>query len=118
MASRVVYKHTCGLCQEAYVGTTGHTCHARNVQHLKAFKTGDMGYPMTKHMAAEHAYAADSERTFSTRILGKSHIGGVLIRYLTEAVAISEEQAKGTQMLNSKGEWARAKLRRLAVVAD
>ena len=118
MASRVVYKHTCGLCKAAYVGTTGHTCHARNVQHLKALETGDMTYPMTKHMAAEHAGVGDAEKTFSTRILGSSHISGNLIRFLTEAVAISEEQAKGTQMLNSKGEWARAKLRRLAVVAD
>ena len=76
-----------------------------------------MAYPMTKHMAAEHAGVGDSEKTFSTRIFG-SHISGNLTRFLSEAVAISEEQAKGTQMLNSKGEWARAKLRRLAVVAD
>ena len=74
-----------------YVGTTGHTHHARNVQHLRALETGDMAYPMTKLMAAEHAGAEDSGKTFSTRILGSTHMWRNLIKYLTEAVALSEE---------------------------
>ena len=117
-SSRVVYKHTCGLCSAAYVGTTGHTCHTRNMQHLKAMETGDTTYPMVKHMENQHPLAQASDRTYSTTILGGSHIKGNLTRYITEAVAIAKEQASGTTMLNSRGEWARAKLRRLAVVSD
>ena len=75
-------------------------------------------YPMVKHMEAEHPLVQASDRTYSTSILGGAHIKGNLTRYITEAVAIAQEQANGTTMLKSRGEWARAKLRRLAVVSD
>ena len=117
-SSRVVYKHTCGLCNAAYVGTTGHTCHTRNMQHQKAMETGDLTYPMVKHMESQHPLVPAIERTYTTSILGGSHIKGNLTRYISEAVAIAKEQAMGTTMLNSRGEWARAKLRRLAVVSE
>ena len=36
-------------------------------------------------------------------------------RYLTEAMEIARAQEKPGEMLNSRGEWSRAKVRRLVV---
>ena len=88
------------------------------MHHLKAMETVDLTYPMVKHMETKNPLALAADRTYTTTTLGGSHIKGNLTRFITEAVAIAKEQAMGTPMLNSRGEWARAKLRRLAVVSD
>ena len=39
-------------------------------------------------------------------------------RYIAEAVAISKATGKGATLLNSKGEWSRVKIKRLAITED
>ena len=86
---------------------------------MDALERGDSTYPLTKHILAKHP-DLDLSRgmSFKTRIVGRNHIPGNVHRFLTEAVAIAEAKAAGADLLNSKGEWGRVKLQRLALVDD
>ena len=46
------------------------------------------------------------------------NLKGNLQRCLGEAIQIREHARKGADLLNSKGEWGRINLKRLAVVED
>ena len=118
-ASRVIYCHECLQCGAQYLGTTGHTCHKRTLEHMDALERGDTSYPLTKHILAKHPELdLSGGMPFKTRIVGRNHIPGNLHRFLTEAVAIAEAKAAGADLLNSKGEWGRVRLQRLALVDE
>ena len=118
-AARVVYKLSCSLCPAFYLGTSGHTCHKRSLEHFEALRTGNQKYAIAKHFSKEHRdWTANNDPPFTFSIVRGPNIQGNIQRYLAEAIQIRDHASHGTALLNSKGEWGRINLKRLAVVSE
>merc|ERR1711954_212975 len=115
--SRVVYEVKCSLCEAKYIGTTGLTMHARGLQHVEALLNSDTTYPLTKHYLQAHPGVVVDRGSISMAPLS-GHQPDNVRRYIAEAVAISKATEKGATLLNSKGEWSRVKIKRLAITED
>ena len=115
--SRVVYALQCTACSSKYVGTTGLTLHARGLQHLEALVGGNMEYPMTRHYSQAHPEVQPGRESLKIKAI-TGHIPDNARRYIGEAIAIQMAKDEGEPLLNSRGEWGRVRLRRLAVTED
>ena len=114
--ARIVYQLTCSRCKAAYVGTSGCSLHKRGVEHLEGFRASGARNPMAKHYATEHPEVdrKTDPTPFTSKVVGQGGMKSYLERYLTEAVTIKHTQeGEVLKMLNSRGEWGRAKLKRL-----
>ena len=118
-AARVIYKVACSLCPAYYLGTTGHSCHKRSLEHQEALRTSNTKNAMAKHFASKHPeWQPGDQAPFMFHMVKGPNIQGNLQRYLGEAMQIREHARNGADLLNSKGEWGRINLKRLAVVED
>ena len=118
-ATRVIYKVACSLCPAYYLGTTGHSCHKRSLEHQEAIRTSNTKNAMAKHFATKHPeWQPGDQAPFMFHMVKGPNIQGNLQRYLGEAIQIREHARNGADLLNSKGEWGRINLKRLAVVED
>ena len=75
---------------------------------------------MTKHFMQDHPQWNNSSRQqpFTMSLVKGPNLRGNLQRYLGEALHIRESTKKGDKVLNARGEWGRACLKRLAIVED
>ena len=116
-ASRITYQLTCTRCQSAYVGTSGCTLHKRASEHLEGFRGTGMRNAMARHYMVEHPEVdrATDPTPFTAKVVGRGAIKSNLERYITEAVLIKDaNENEDLKLLNSRGEWGRARLTRLA----
>ena len=107
--SRVVYKATCEDCPETdgvkpqYIGTTGHTMHARSLTHLKDVKAKKLANSLAKHNVKFHQETANIADRFKFHQIS-SHPKN-MERLLTEAYWIHNS----TNVFNSKSEYGMGK---------
>ena len=74
---------------------------------------------MAKHFVTKHPeWQPGDQAPFMFHMVRGPNIKGNLQRYLGEAMQIREHARNGADLLNSKGEWGRINLKRLAVVED
>ena len=111
----VTYQTTCHRCKETgkkvnYFGESSRTGFERGVEHWADYLSRKEDSHMWKHVANEHPNQPDIK--FSMKIM-KSH-KSALQRQVHEAILI--ELHEGEPVLNSKGEYNRCKLPRLAVM--
>ena len=118
--TRTIYKLDCNLCEASYLGTTGHSAHKRCLEHHDALIQGNDAYAMTKHYLQDHPQWNNSsgQKPFTMSIVKGPNLKGNLQRYLGEALQIRESTKRGDKVLNARGEWGRACLKRLAIVED
>merc|ERR1711954_521603 len=117
--SKIVYKLSCNLCPASYLGTSGHSSHKRRREHQEALRLGNEAYAIVKHFKVKHQdWEHGSTDPFKFTVLRGPNIQGNLQRYLGEALEIREAVDKGHELLNSRGEWGRVQLKRLALVSD
>ena len=116
--ARIIYKLECSLCEASYLGTSGHTAHKRCSEHEEALINGNESYAMTRHFKQEHPQWNSNSglQPFTMSLVKGPNIKGNLQRYLGEALLIWESTKKGDKVLNARGEWGRACLKRLAIV--
>ena len=72
---------------------------------------------MARHYVVEHPEVdrATDPSPFTAKVVGRGAIKSNLERYITEAVLIKDANDKeDLKLLNSRGEWGRARLTRLA----
>ena len=115
----MVYKVACNKCPAYYLGTSRHTCHKRSLEHFEALRTANQKYAIAKHFCKEHPDWTPSNNpplTFS--MVRGPNIQGNMQRYLGEAIQYRDHASKGAPLLNSKGEWGRINLKRLAIVDE
>ena len=116
--SKVVYDLECEVCGAQYVGTTGHSLHKRILEHEKAVRRSDQSNSMAKHYCTAHPEVDKANnKLFNAKIIGTSNITHNIVRYITEAATIEDRVNKGDNIVNSRGEWGRVQLRRLAVIS-
>ena len=117
--SRCVYQIQCNICNTAipgtytmYTGTTGCSLHKRLGEHISSVNRADMSNALAKHMFNVHRGMSPN---ITTTILGTHRYN--LQRYVAESLFI-EKSTKTTQniVMNSKGEWGRQKLTRVALL--
>ena len=118
-SSRVIYKISCLKCENnpnsedmVYIGTSGHSTHKRNLEHLDDLRRGSMRSAITKHHQQKHR-GEDPE--FVTTVV-KGGVRFNLDRFITEAIEIETHNfTPGVRVLNSKSEWGHRGLPRLVV---
>ena len=117
--SRCIYEIQCNICMDAipgkrtvYTGTTGCSLHKRLGEHMSAVNQSDMKNAIAKHMYNEHRNMSPN---VTTSILGTQRFN--LQRYVAESLLI-EKSTKNPEniVMNSKGEWGRQKLTRIALL--
>ena len=117
--SRCVYLIQCMKCKVIlpnkkvlYTGTTGCTLHKRLTEHEKAVQRKQTDNALAKHMRLKHPGEAPQ---FSTSILDKQRYN--LQRYVSESLYIEKYTlTENIEVMNSKTEWGRQKLTRIAIV--
>ena len=115
----MVYKITCSLCPASYLGTSGHSSHKRCREHQEALRLGNEAYAIVKHFKAKHQdWQHGTTNPFKFVVLRCPKSQWNLQRYLGEALEIRDAAEKGVELLNSRGEWWRVQLKRLALVSD
>ena len=117
--SRNVYEVECTRCIEdqepkraLYTGTSGHSLHKHQIEHLNQLRRGQNSNALVKHQKHKH-------RDRSPRFKSKVVKGGIqynLDRFITEAYYI-DQNAKNPEVntLNQRGEWGNRGLVRLDV---
>ena len=95
-----------------YTGTTGCSLHKRLGEHMSAVNQSDMKNAIAKHMYNEHRNMSPN---ITTSIQGTQRFN--LQRYVAESLLI-EKSTKNPEniVMNSKGEWGRQKLTRIALL--
>ena len=117
--SRVVYKITCQNCEadpnsdtKVYIGTSGHSTHKRNLEHLGDLRRGNRRSAIAKHHQQSHR---GQEAKFEISVL-KWGIRFNLDRFIYEAIEIETHNfTPGITVLNSRAEWGHRGLPRLVV---
>ena len=117
--SRGIYKISCKKCEDnpntnnmVYIGTSGHSVHKRNLEHLDDLRRKSMRSAITKHHLQNHR-GEDPE--FVTTVV-KGGVRFNLDRFITEAIEIETHNfTPGIRVLNSKSEWGHRGLPRLVV---
>ena len=95
-----------------YIGTSGHSTHKRNLEHLDDLRRGSMKSAITKHHQQKHR-GEDPE--FVTTVV-KGGVRFNLDRFITEAIEIKTHNfTPGVRVLNSRSEWGHRGLPRLVV---
>ena len=71
--ARMVYQLQCTSCGALYLGTSGHSLHKRNMEHLEAVRSRNGSYAMARHYMSEHPEwtptAGDGEFPFISKII-------------------------------------------------
>ena len=104
-----MYKDICNDCPESdgskpqYVGTTGHSLHARSMTHLKDIKAKKLANSLAKHNVKFHPETSTSAERFNFHQMS-AHPKN-LERYLTEAYWIQNS----SNIINSKAEYGMGK---------
>ena len=113
--TNVTYMLTCNQCsgdqvegaRHQYIGCTGKSLHARNIEHKKDVKGGDLTNAMAKHMDNEHEGVNVG---FKSTVLASHR--SCLIRMIDESIRI-ENGESSVGLANSKSEWGAGALVRL-----
>ena len=116
--SKIVYQLSCSRCPAEYRGTSGHK---RCSEHWRALDSGDTRYAIARHYQAQHPdWKEDGQAgpPFLYKAISGGMVNGDLQRYILEALLIREGKEQGKTLLNSRGEWARVALKRLAILED
>ena len=87
---------------------------------MEALINGNDSYAMTEYFLQEHPQWSGTPglQPLTMSLMKGPNIKGNLPRYLGEALLIRESTKKGNNVLNARGEWGRACLKRLAIVQD
>ena len=97
-----------------YIGTTGHTTHDRQLEHVSSVRRMEMSNALAKHQATHHP---NHEAEFSSQVLR----GGIqfnLDRFILEAHKIQEAgQNPNIALMNQRSEWGHRGLPRLQITA-
>ena len=117
--ARYVYQVECLNCQEEnrprkalFVGTSCHSCHKRQMEHLAALNRRQRSNAMAKHHLAEHRNSAPKFQSKPVR----GPMTYNLDRFILEGLLIEQNcQNPEVFVLNQRGEWGGGGLVRLAV---
>ena len=102
----------CDNTKSWYTGTTGHTVHKRLLEHKAAVLRCDPKNALSKHMKNEHP---DCEPNFTAKTVDSQRFN--LQRYVSESLHIeATTNMEDVKVLNSKCEWGRKKLTRIALL--
>ena len=110
--TRGVYEVSCQTClkepnpkKSLCVGTSGHTIHKRNLEHLGALNRRQRSNAIARHSIDKHPTTAPD---FKTRSL-KGHVRFNLDRYILEGLTIEKYAGDETvHLLIERGEWGRS----------
>ena len=110
--TRSIYGIECQNClrlpeprRAVYVGTTGHSKHKRNLEHLAALNRRQRTHALTRHHMAK---LANTEPYFKTKD-SQGHVKFNLDRYILEGLTIEKHARDDTiELLNKRGEWGRS----------
>ena len=110
--TRSIYGIECQNClrlpeprRAVYVGTTGHSTHKRNLEHLAALNRRQRTHALTRHHMTKHA---NIEPDFKTKNI-KGHVKFNLDRYIFEGLTIEKHaRDESIDLLNQRGEWGRS----------
>ena len=79
-------------------------------------RTGNTGYSIAKHFQSQHQdWKWGTSQPFIMAPVGPTRRGN-LERLVEEGVRLEDAQSKGETLVNSRGEWGRLRMKRLAVV--
>ena len=92
--------------------------HYRCIVHTEALLKGDNSYAISKHKEECHKdWDTSQGHLFVMELVGKQRVSN-LETYVEEGCAIESAKGAGQRLLNQRGEWGRAKLKRLALTSD
>ena len=94
-----------------YIGESNRSGYERGKEHMSDFKNLDESSHLLKHYLQCHKNIKLEEMEVGMRV--RSTFKSAIERQISEAVAISIEERKGTILMNSKAEYNRCKLPRL-----
>ena len=114
MDTGAIYKISCKLCTlgdkqgGSYIGQSGHTLHARQSEHGAGVKNSLSTCPLVRHAADQHPEENITPADFLMKKLMSTKDN--MTRLIGEGEAISNQEAEGYLLWNSKGEYGKSKV--------
>ena len=115
MSTNIVYQIGCKQCaldphntQGSYIGQSGRSMHARQLEHGSGLRKDHASCPLTRHMRDIHPGSNLTPRDFQMKRLMSTRDN--MTRLIGEGESIAEQEKEGSKLWNSKGEYGKSKL--------